>query len=128
MRMSLPWSYYQSCIRSEIDKVGNILIQVQQKAYGEEAKEVARLRGYLMENFFGLSDYQLEVNGNGRRGLGAREGNMRLRFPNLSSSAHTPSSAFPIAISLASAYFPHSSPRLGTCVVGFDLAPKAKSS
>jgi hypothetical protein len=47
---------YQACTRGEIEKVDKILIQAQQKATGEGAKEVAWLRGYLMENLFGLRD------------------------------------------------------------------------
>jgi hypothetical protein len=38
--------------------------------------EVAQLRRYLMENSFGLRGYRLEVDGDGRRGLGAIEGNI----------------------------------------------------
>ena len=50
--------------------------EVQQKVYGEKAKEVVRLRRYLMENSFGLRDCQLMVISDGLRGLGAIEGNM----------------------------------------------------
>lgn len=67
---------YQACTSGEIDKVDRILTQAQQKATGEEAKEVARLRGYLMENSFGLRDYRIEVGGDGLRGLGTIEGNV----------------------------------------------------
>ena len=59
---------YQSCTIGEVDRVDRLLIEVQQKAHGDRAKEVARLRGHLMENFFGLRDYRLEVNGDGLRG------------------------------------------------------------
>ena len=67
---------YQACIKGEIDEVDRLLIEVQQKASGDKAKQIARLRGYLMENSFGLRDYRLEVNGDGLRGLGAIEGNV----------------------------------------------------
>jgi hypothetical protein len=67
---------YQACIRGEINKVDRILLQAQQKAIDEEAKEISRLRGYLMENSFGLRDYRQEVDGDGLRGLGAIEGNV----------------------------------------------------
>ncbi len=67
---------YQACIGGEVDKVDRILIKVQQKTSGEEAKEIARLRGYLMENSFGLRGYRLEINGDGLRELGAIEGNV----------------------------------------------------
>ena len=67
---------YQACVRGEIDKVDRLLFEVQQKAFGDKAKEIARLRGYLMANSFGLRDYRLEVNGDGLRGLGAIEGNV----------------------------------------------------
>jgi len=67
---------YRACVMGEIDKVDRILIQAQQKLSGEEAKELARLRGYLMENSFGLRDYRLEVGGDNLRGLGAIEGNV----------------------------------------------------
>ncbi|MGQ9546693.1 MAG: ISLre2 family transposase, partial [Dehalococcoidia bacterium] len=67
---------YQACTNGEIDKVDRMLTRAQQKATGEEAKEVARLRGYLMENSFGLRDYRIEVGGDGLRGLGTIEGNV----------------------------------------------------
>jgi len=67
---------YQACIRGEVDKVDRLLIEAQQKASGEKCKEIARLRGYLLENSFGLRDYRLEVSGDGLRGLGAIEGNV----------------------------------------------------
>jgi hypothetical protein len=72
----LAMEAYQACIRGEVNEVDRLLIQAQQKAVNEEAKELARLRGYLMENSFGLRDYRLEVNGDGLRGLGAIEGNV----------------------------------------------------
>lgn len=67
---------YQACITGEIDKVDRLLIQAQEKADSDRAKEIMRLRAYLMENSYGLRDYRLEVNGDGLRGLGAIEGNV----------------------------------------------------
>ncbi len=72
----LALEVYQACIKGEIDKVDRILTQVQQRATVEGTKEVARLRGYLMENSFGLRDYRMEVGGDGLRGLGTIEGNV----------------------------------------------------
>jgi len=72
----LAMEVYQACTKGEIDKVDRILIQAQQKTTIEGAKEVARLRGYLMGNSFGLRDYRLEVSGDGLRGLGTIEGNV----------------------------------------------------
>ena len=67
---------YESCIRGEINKVDWLLTETQEKAAGDKAKEIMKLRGYLMENCYGLRDYRLEVNGDGLRGLGAIEGNV----------------------------------------------------
>jgi len=72
----LATEVYQACTKGEIDKVDRILTQAQQKATAEQAQEVARLRGYLMENSFGLRDYRIEVGGDGLRGLGTIEGNV----------------------------------------------------
>lgn len=72
----LAMEVYKACVKGEIDKVERILMQAQQEATVEAAKEVAWLRGYLMENSFGLRDYRLEVAGDGLRGLGAIEGNV----------------------------------------------------
>ena len=38
---------------------------------GERVEEVMRLRGYLMDNYYGLRDYRVKINGEGLRGLGA---------------------------------------------------------
>lgn len=73
---SLAVEVYQACVKGEIDKVDRILTQAQQGATVDGAKEIARLRGYLMGNSFGLGDYRLEVAGDGLRGLGAIEGNV----------------------------------------------------
>ena len=51
-----------------------LLIEAQEKADSDKAKEIMRLRGYLMENCYGLRDYRLVVDG--LRGLGAIEGNV----------------------------------------------------
>jgi hypothetical protein len=67
---------YQGCITGEITKVARLLIEAQEKADGDRAKEIMKLRGYLMENCPGLRDYRLEVDGDSLRGLGAIEGNV----------------------------------------------------
>ena len=73
---SLVAEVYQACIIGEIDKVDRLLTGAQEKADGDEAKEIMKLRGYLMENCYGLRDYRLVVDGDGLRGLGAIEGNV----------------------------------------------------
>ncbi len=73
---SLVAGVCQACIIGEVDKVDGLLIQAQEKADGDRAEEVMKLRGYLMENSYGLRDYRLEVNGDGLRGSGAIEGNV----------------------------------------------------
>ena len=60
---------YQACIRGEIDKVARILMGAHEKAAGDKAKEIMKLRGYLMDNWHGLRDYRLEVDGDGLRVL-----------------------------------------------------------
>ena len=67
---------YQACVVGEIDKVERLLIEAQEKADGDKATEIMQLRGYLMDNCYGLRDYRLEVEGDGLRGLGAMEGIM----------------------------------------------------
>ena len=67
---------YQACITGEIDKLDRLLTGAQEKATGDKAKEIMKLRGYLMDNWYGLRDYRLEVDGDGLRGLGAIEGNV----------------------------------------------------
>jgi hypothetical protein len=56
--------------------VDRLLIEAQEKADSDKAREIMRLRSYLMENCYGLRDYRLEVDGDGLRGLGAIEGNV----------------------------------------------------
>jgi hypothetical protein len=72
----LALEVYQACTKGEINTVDRLLTQAQQQATADGAKEVARLRGYLMGNSFGLRDYRLEVGGDGLRGLGTIEGNV----------------------------------------------------
>jgi hypothetical protein len=72
----LAMEVYQACTKGEIGKVDRMLTQAQQQSPADGAKEVARLRGYLMGNSFGLRDYRLEVSGDGLRGLGTIEGNV----------------------------------------------------
>jgi len=67
---------YQACVIGEIDKVERLLTRAQEKADSDRAREIMRLRGYLMENCYGLRDYRLVVDGEGLRGLGAIEGNV----------------------------------------------------
>ena len=71
---------YQSCVRGEVSNVERLLTKAQQEADGERAKEVMRLRSYLIDNYYGLRDYRLEVSGEGLRGLGAVEGNVDKLF------------------------------------------------
>lgn len=72
----LATEVYQTCTEGEIDKGDRLLTQAQQTATAEEAKEVARLRGYLMGNAFYLRDYRMEIGADGLRGLGTIEGNV----------------------------------------------------
>ncbi len=72
----LALEVYQACILGKVERVDSLLVQAQQKASFDRATEIAWLRGYLMENAFGLRDYRLEINGDGLRGLGAIEGNV----------------------------------------------------
>ncbi|MEM2960580.1 MAG: UPF0236 family protein [Candidatus Bathyarchaeia archaeon] len=60
----------------EVDKADRLLTDTQRRASEGAAKEIARLRGYVMGNSFGLRDYQLEIDGDGLRGLGTIEGNV----------------------------------------------------
>jgi len=67
---------YGASIRVKWIKVDKLLIWVQQKAFGDQAREISRLRGYLMENAFGLRDYRSEVRDDSLRSSGAIEGNV----------------------------------------------------
>jgi hypothetical protein len=71
---------YGACIKGDIAMVERLLIQAQQGADKERAREIMKLRGYLMDNCYGLRDYRLEVSGDGLRGLGAMEGNVDKLF------------------------------------------------
>ena len=72
----LATEVYQACTRGDVAYVENVLVAVQQRSSPEQATEVRRLRGYLLDNAFGLRDYRLVVNGEGLRGLGAIESNV----------------------------------------------------
>jgi len=71
---------YQACVKGEIASVERLLTKAQQEADKERVEEVMRLRGYLMDNYYGLRDYRVEINGEGLRGLGAVEGNVDKLF------------------------------------------------
>ena len=73
---SLATEVYQACTRGDVAYVESVLVAEQQRISTEHAKEVGRLRGYLLDNAFGLRDYRLVVNGEGLRGLGAIESNV----------------------------------------------------
>jgi hypothetical protein len=49
-----------TCIKGETG-INRILIQAQQKTTVERAKRVGKSSGYLLENYFGLRDYLLEI-------------------------------------------------------------------
>ena len=71
---------YQACVKGEVASVERVLTRAQQGVEGERAEEVMRLRGYLMDNYYGLRDYRIEISGEGLRGLGAVEGNVDKLF------------------------------------------------
>ena len=79
-RDPLAGDIYRACINGDIAMVEKLLIQAQQGTDKERAKETTKLRGYLMDNCYGLRDYRLEVSGDGLRGLGAMEGNVDKLF------------------------------------------------
>jgi hypothetical protein len=79
-RDPLAGDIYGACIKGDIAMVEKLLIQAQQGTDKERAKEIMKLRGYLMDNCYGLRDYRLEVSGDGLRGLGAMEGNVDKLF------------------------------------------------
>ena len=72
----LAGKVYQACIAGDVAKADNLLRQAQEATRGESAKQIAQLRGYLLNNSPGLRDYRLEVGYEGLRGLGAIEGNV----------------------------------------------------
>lgn len=67
---------YEACISGDVAKADVLLQQAQGRAKGEAAQEIARLRGYLLNNASGLRDYRLEVGRSHLRGLGAIESNI----------------------------------------------------
>ena len=71
---------YQACVKGEVASVEKLLTRAQQEAGKERVEEVMRLRGYLMDNYYGLRDYRVEINGEGLRGLGAVESNVDKLF------------------------------------------------
>jgi hypothetical protein len=72
----LAGEVYQVCVAGDVAKADSLLRQAQEGARGESVKQIARLRGYLLNNSPGLRDYRLEVGYDGLRGLGAIEGNV----------------------------------------------------
>jgi hypothetical protein len=72
----LVMEVYQTCTRGDVARAESILASEQQKSSPEQATEIGRLRGYLLDNAFGLRDYRLVVKGEGLRGLGAIESNV----------------------------------------------------
>jgi len=47
---------YQACVIGEIDKVERLLTRAQEKADSDKAREIMRLRGYLVQNRYRLRD------------------------------------------------------------------------
>ena len=72
----LAGKVYQACVVGDVAKADSLLRQAQEGTRGESAKQIAQLRGYLLNNSPGLRDYRLEVGYDGLRGLGAIEGNV----------------------------------------------------
>ena len=72
----LAGEVYQACVAGDVAKADNLLRQAQEGTRGESARQIAQLRGYLLNNSPGLRDYRLEVGYDGLRGLGAIEGNV----------------------------------------------------
>jgi hypothetical protein len=76
LRDELATEVYQACVTGDVARADNLLRQAQEGARGESAKQIAQVRGYLLNNSPGLRDYRLEVGSDGLRGLGAIEGNV----------------------------------------------------
>ena len=72
----LAGEVYRACVVGDIDKADSLLRQAQQETCGESVKQIAQLRGYLLNNAHGLRDYRLDMGYGGLRGLGAIEGNV----------------------------------------------------
>ena len=67
---------YQAGVTGNVALADALLARVQSIACGEDSQDIARLRGYLVDNACGLADYRLSIAGDGLRGLGAIEGNV----------------------------------------------------
>lgn len=76
VREDVVGEVYQACIVGNVAKADSLLRQAQEGARGNSAKQIARLRGYILNNSPGLKDYRLEMGYEGLRGLGAIEGNV----------------------------------------------------
>ncbi|MFP3975314.1 MAG: ISLre2 family transposase [Dehalococcoidia bacterium] len=74
--VDLANSVYQACARGEVALADSLLATAQDSAQVEDRKEIASLRGYLMDNAEGLADYRIGVSHDGLRGMGAIEGNV----------------------------------------------------
>lgn len=79
-RDPLAGDIYSACTNGDIAMVEKLLIRAQQGVRKERAKEIMKLKGYLMDNCYGLRDYRLELSGHGLRGLGAMEANVDKLF------------------------------------------------
>ena len=60
---------YQVCIIGKIQKVDKLLTRAQENTMVIKQKEFMKLSGYLMDNWYILRDYRLEVDVNGLRVL-----------------------------------------------------------
>lgn len=76
VRGELAGKVYQACVVGDVAKADSLLRQAQEGTRGESAKQIAQLRGYLLNNSPGLRDYRLEAGYDGLRGLGAIESNI----------------------------------------------------
>lgn len=74
--MGLAEKVYRACIKGEVMVADKLLMQEQARCDTEQAWEMAQLRGYLLDNAWGLKDYRLNLDLEGLRGLGAIEGNV----------------------------------------------------
>lgn len=76
---NLVTEVYRACNTGDITGVDRLLAEAQIRAkahLNDKAGEIARLRGYLLDNAGGLRDYRMEVAAAGLRGLGAMESNV----------------------------------------------------
>jgi hypothetical protein len=68
---------YQACVSGDLGQVDGLLRQAQAGAGGEQAREIAQLRGYILHNAGGLKDYRWRVDGGSfLRGMGTIESNI----------------------------------------------------